>query len=329
MSTIKDFTMRQYNGIDYDTLYPKTTSQQVLLNDSELAQFWNIIQTNPNIEDTLKNMTETIMNCGYWMRRTLSFTETSGSIGTSAYFKMIGDSSTNITIYYSEETIINDNGWVVFNNPQSITANYSTASSLSILSGKYWIVGGNYPLQQAIPYFTPADGRVTITLDSSIAYLYDSNYSSSSKKTVLANFVPSYGTWEFLEYTTDDTKYTPNYQNGYYYTYETKPLWSGKIAQGSYVGTGVAGLDNQNQLSFNFTPNVLIIRIRASFSSNRNAIYFWGNNVLYCEGGDSSQYANNVCIGDKTIQWCYTGSTSVSSYQLNAANYVYDYIAIG
>lgn len=30
MSTNKNITMKQYNGIDYDTLYPKTTASQVI-----------------------------------------------------------------------------------------------------------------------------------------------------------------------------------------------------------------------------------------------------------------------------------------------------------
>ena len=55
MSTIKDFTMRQYNGIDYDTLYPKSTSQQVLLNDSELASNLGLSGDNPTVNDALYN----------------------------------------------------------------------------------------------------------------------------------------------------------------------------------------------------------------------------------------------------------------------------------
>ena len=37
MATEYNITQKQYNGTDYDTLYPRTTSQQVLLNDGEIS----------------------------------------------------------------------------------------------------------------------------------------------------------------------------------------------------------------------------------------------------------------------------------------------------
>lgn len=37
MATEYNITQKQYNGTDYDTLYPKTTSQQVLLNDNTIS----------------------------------------------------------------------------------------------------------------------------------------------------------------------------------------------------------------------------------------------------------------------------------------------------
>lgn len=37
MATEYNITQKQYNGTDYDTLYPQTTSQQVLLNDGTIS----------------------------------------------------------------------------------------------------------------------------------------------------------------------------------------------------------------------------------------------------------------------------------------------------
>lgn len=37
MANEYDITMRQFNGTDYDSVFPKTVSQQVLINDNELA----------------------------------------------------------------------------------------------------------------------------------------------------------------------------------------------------------------------------------------------------------------------------------------------------
>lgn len=53
MSTTKNITMKQFNGIDYDTIYPKNTSQQVLLNDSDLANSLGLTNTDPTVNDAL------------------------------------------------------------------------------------------------------------------------------------------------------------------------------------------------------------------------------------------------------------------------------------
>lgn len=45
-----NFNMKEFNGTSYDTLYPKTTSQQVLLNDSALATKLGLSGT-PSIND--------------------------------------------------------------------------------------------------------------------------------------------------------------------------------------------------------------------------------------------------------------------------------------
>ncbi len=60
MATNKDFTMKQYNGTDYDVLYPKNTSQQTLLNDSTLATALGLTATNPEIDQALTEIVSKI-----------------------------------------------------------------------------------------------------------------------------------------------------------------------------------------------------------------------------------------------------------------------------
>lgn len=50
-----NFTMKQFNGEDYDTLYPQTTSQQSLLNDNVLATILEL-SGNPNVDDALNGL---------------------------------------------------------------------------------------------------------------------------------------------------------------------------------------------------------------------------------------------------------------------------------
>lgn len=52
MASENNITMKQYNGTDYDTLYPKNTSQQSLLNDSTLATALGLSGT-PTVNDAL------------------------------------------------------------------------------------------------------------------------------------------------------------------------------------------------------------------------------------------------------------------------------------
>jgi len=52
LATNYNITQKQYNGNDYDTLYPKNTSQQVLLNDSTLATALGLSGT-PTINDVV------------------------------------------------------------------------------------------------------------------------------------------------------------------------------------------------------------------------------------------------------------------------------------
>lgn len=51
-----DITMREYNGANYDALYPKTVSQQVLLNDSSVATFINLTTLNPTVLEAISQL---------------------------------------------------------------------------------------------------------------------------------------------------------------------------------------------------------------------------------------------------------------------------------
>lgn len=62
MGTNYNITQKQYNGNDYDTLYPKNTSQQVLLNDSALATALGLSGT-PNVNDVLGVLTNQGVRC--------------------------------------------------------------------------------------------------------------------------------------------------------------------------------------------------------------------------------------------------------------------------
>lgn len=55
MATEYNITQKQYNGVDYDTLYPQTTSQQVSLNDDAI-----LYSDNPTVNGALIKQQEDI-----------------------------------------------------------------------------------------------------------------------------------------------------------------------------------------------------------------------------------------------------------------------------
>lgn len=52
MATTKNITMKQYNGTDYDTLYPKTTSIQAIVSDEVIAGL--ALSINANVDEALQ-----------------------------------------------------------------------------------------------------------------------------------------------------------------------------------------------------------------------------------------------------------------------------------
>lgn len=53
MANNYNITMKEYNGTDYDGLYPKTISQQVLINNGAIANMLGITADNPNLMQAL------------------------------------------------------------------------------------------------------------------------------------------------------------------------------------------------------------------------------------------------------------------------------------
>ena len=112
-----------------------------------------------------------------------------------------------------------------------------------------------------------------------------------------------------------------------------------KVQHGSYVGTGTAGKDSPNVLTFDFVPKLLVIeeetRVGMNFSGSSNA----SNWIVLVNGVTSAivrQGINNVSNSDLSVTWtgntvsfCHTYSTPDASSQLNKDGTTYHYVAIG
>lgn len=161
--------------------------------------------------------------------------------------------------------------------------------------------------------------------------------------------------WTYV-YSTNRNQYPDDgIFGGYKYLFLNKPLENcidtTKIATGSYVGTGVAGSSNQNSLTFNFIPKMLIIckevphgavgqapyiRGLVPYNYTSNQMLPWYLSGIWFEGQNRFQVLdftlgeNMVNVSYNTISWYTTNAgESYAAPQLNAQGYTYHYIAIG
>ena len=109
------------------------------------------------------------------------------------------------------------------------------------------------------------------------------------------------------------------------------PYWAkeagAKIVMGSYVGTGKKGNLDPNSLTFNFLPKFLMFII-----NDKTSIFVIYNVTEKFVVAPDGQYYCTITYSGNTISWYVNNSTSsncYASYQLNAANTTYYYLAIG
>lgn len=113
-----------------------------------------------------------------------------------------------------------------------------------------------------------------------------------------------------------------------------------KMAVGSYVGTGTSGSNGPNSLSFDFVPQLLIIRKAYHIPLNPTSVGvamirpMSSVAVEMYSGGDSSNTRKlNIAWGDKAVTWWHDGYASEVSisanWQLNVEGDLYYYAAFG
>lgn len=92
-----------------------------------------------------------------------------------------------------------------------------------------------------------------------------------------------------------------------------------QVQTGTYVGSGVYGEKNQNSLTFNFVPKIVIVlyESRTDLSDQSTFIYI---------GQPGLASDKRFTLNDKTLSWYNSRS---ASDQCNDSNSVYYYVAIG
>ena len=355
MATDKLITMKQFNGTDYDTLYPKTKIEQVegayssqqILSNATAAMFGLGDTAVP--DEVLSFLGKYAQNI--WKRRTYEVHyDAKLSSGVNQYCLGGGYKTTDSnTIYYSDEIELDSSGATVLKNEQSIDVSYSNRNDpvVQSLPGKYirnakQSLPSNASRPNEVLYVDPSATISGSTGDGSTRYgVY---ISAKGAKIATAYLRPIVGEWEYV-YSANRNAYPDSgISGGYEYKYLGIPfdnaVNAAEIQPFSYVGTGTYGSGNPNSLTFDKPPKVIILISRymsdgwysACASEFDNAIANLANATTSYQKGSvftpyySSKYSYGKVSEDrKTVYWY---SQYSADYQYNSADCTYSGIAI-
>ena len=180
-------------------------------------------------------------------------------------------------------------------------------------------------------YLTRGEGNVI----SGNTFIGNSHYgvylnSYSSETVVMSNVFADNTTGEVKDGGTNNTVHLPSHSHGTsdITGLETILSSAGKVQSGSYTGTGTKGVDNQNSLTFGFSPKMVIVQPvgKTITDAKAIAIFVRGVEKTYTYNWfSSSGYTATVTWYDNSVSWYSTGDT----YQLNDADQTYVWVAIG
>lgn len=355
MATEKNIVMKEFNGTDYDTLYPKTigtqvdgifTSEQTLTSNTKALYG---LGTNAVPNDVFAWLGK--YNQYWWKKR--SYVETSGyeekqtAATTTVNLLYANDNTTTNTISYSDSISINQStGTVSLKNPSTVTLSYhkySESELKRLFAGKYIKGATGSPLTIYLvgvkigqsPLGTNGNLLQNVDSDSETGCYICITYPALKVITSKQVTTPTIGDWSYLQSSDRNAYPDSGITDGYEYLYLGKPYENFvnlpmRIETGSYTGTGTNGSDNPNTLTFLFVPQIVFIV--EDYGSNSAITGF--NAIVH------GQTNSNGVTYSSYLRWSITWSsdgTSVSWYaysgtaekQMNTSSQTYRYVAIG
>lgn len=330
MAVEKNIVMKEFNGTDYDTLYPKTIGTQVdgvftseqTLTSNTLAKYQLSASAVP--DDVFAWLGKYAQ---YWWGRRQPTTvyTTTESPSTKQVYIIYKPGSTSATrpINYSDSISVDQStGTISLVNPQTVDVSYSNRGSTidETLAGKY--VTNLYTDPSTVYKFatTPAYSR-----DTSRYSLY---FSSGDVTVVSSVGTPGYTDWEYVQSNNRNAYPDSGESGGYEYEFLGKPLDNAvtapKIETGSYVGTGTYGQNNPNTLTFSKKPKLVLFGSAESVDTqgytNQGFIYY-GITTIFTTN-TSSDYINYVTYSGNTMSW-YCMKSELAQYNNQNTTYYY------
>ena len=339
MASEKKITMREYNGTDYDTLYPKTKIEQVegaytqqqILADSTKGLFGLDATAVP--DDAFKALSRFHKGLGNEYVWEKCIIENIFSYTTTDYSGTKHLANANTTMQYSDEfTYDPESENFTLVNPVSFywAGVGSAATDANVLLGKYVIKGTTNVSAE----MKKIDASATFTKGSNnvlqvSAYI---RYTNPHIETTVSDI-------SYLN-SPDPNAYPPAVSDGYTYTALGQLGNKAQIATGSYTGTGTYGSANPNSLTFGFEPKLVIVWLAYQSSDNYGLMpasnsRAWDSSFIYTKGQcrtqiyyNNTSYPNELSVVGNTFSW-YTTSNNASHGQLNQSGVTYEYFAIG
>lgn len=328
MATKKNITMKQFNGTDYDTLYPKTIAEQVdgiygkdeILNNSTKALYGLTNSAVPNdVLSLLSRFNKGLGNEYVWAKNKIEEFEDRVELADVQIFQYPNNSY--ITIY-TGTGYTNNNSDVT--NPYALTGVVSTdlyastvGNSTSIFLGKYisaesatWQIS---TLEKGV-YYIPTDATFNFTQSGNSYSL------TASKVTAIRNhrFVTTkYG----YVNSPNSNAYPPSVSDGYTYMPLGQLGAKANIATGTYTGTGTYGSSNTTKLTFDFEPKLVLVALVNNPSTDWSIFSSLSNASMVA----NSAYNNHVSFSGNTMTWY--GSSALRQH--NESGVKYAYVAFG
>lgn len=313
-----NITMKQYNGTDYDILYPATGGRQVVPSSSVLEQF-NIINSintlgnYANLDDVLGYLGT--LNMYWWKRRSTSYNVQIGNLNNTTVginnnsYIVYGDLAANGT---------NPSSDLIIANPQTITPPL-TVEKLNVLKNNlYKVFGYGYTSDITTPQYYLGSTLLSFN-DNNAGLITIYNIDTMSNITITEQT----GDWEYVQSTSSSTYPQSGEQDGYEYVFLGSPFQniinSAQIEVGSYTGTGSYGLNSKNTYTFSRPPKFVIILGDNDYISYAIGFYVWG--MKYMGGGIVADGGKNYAYPEgNQLSW-FSAASSVS--QLNQSGVKY------
>lgn len=347
MATKKNITMKQFNGTDYDTLYPKTKVEQVeglsanyyskseILSDSTKSLYGLNINDVPDsvlskIYYTMYGTNEVVYR---WKREkdVLQEKQSSSTSTVGQSINRVDISSGNwFYIVYSDTVRINSNGTLTLNNPTTLKIVWGTSNTkIPPLANKYFIKTG-YDYPPTASNYTNISSCYKFTSTVSVQEIEDEDndgnvymYSAYTITTASVHVVETVSS-------TNPSAYPINGDGWTYTSLSSIPSSPGfnKAEIGNYTGTGSYGQSNPNEITFTGVPKLVIVSQNSLLPASVSA---WENSFIWFTDTTTSQVYvpnNNTTVyfsqENNSLKWY----SSTVSTQLNTRNTIYHYIAI-